>query len=121
MDGRGVARFPTGEVEADDALALELLREAGQGERFGGRMMAECADDEPARDPERFPAVGGTRARIVCYRREQVVFMQGDPAEAIFYIRAGVVKLTLGGKLLSTVSTAFALVALPKLLVTTTR
>ena len=34
---------------------------------------------------------------------------------------AGAVKLTLGGKLLSTVSTAFVLVTLPKLLVTTTR
>jgi CRP/FNR family transcriptional regulator, cyclic AMP receptor protein len=40
----------------------------------------------------------GEGKRVVSYERKQVVFAQGDPADAVFYIQHGRVKLTVVSK-----------------------
>jgi len=46
-------------------------------------------------DPEVFLAKVGEGRTIADYSKNQVVFSQGDPADAIFYIQKGKVKLTV--------------------------
>jgi CRP/FNR family cyclic AMP-dependent transcriptional regulator len=46
-------------------------------------------------DPKLFLAKVGTGRAIREYRKKQVIFAQSDPAEAIFYIQKGRVKLTV--------------------------
>jgi CRP/FNR family transcriptional regulator, cyclic AMP receptor protein len=49
-------------------------------------------------DPEVFLAEVGPGRTIAHYRKKQVIFSQGDPANAVFYIRQGKVKLTVTSK-----------------------
>jgi CRP/FNR family transcriptional regulator, cyclic AMP receptor protein len=49
----------------------------------------------PALDPKSFLAVVGEGRSIGEYRKDQIVFSQGDPADAVFYIQSGKVKLTV--------------------------
>jgi CRP/FNR family transcriptional regulator, cyclic AMP receptor protein len=46
-------------------------------------------------DPKSFLAKVGEGRSISKYRKDQVVFSQGDPAEAVFYIQKGKVKVTV--------------------------
>jgi CRP/FNR family cyclic AMP-dependent transcriptional regulator len=46
-------------------------------------------------DPKVFLGTGGTGRAIGHYRKNDVVFSQGDPADAIFYIQRGKVKVTV--------------------------
>lgn len=50
---------------------------------------------KPPFDPEIFLAKAGAGRNIMDYRRGQVVFSQGDPADAIFYIQKGKLKITV--------------------------
>ena len=49
----------------------------------------------PSFDPKSFLAVVGEGRGIGEYRKDQIVFSQGDPADAVFYIQSGKVKLTV--------------------------
>jgi CRP/FNR family cyclic AMP-dependent transcriptional regulator len=52
-------------------------------------------------DPATFLATIGEGRKIVSFQKKQAVFAQGDRADAVFYIQAGKVKLTVvseGGK-----------------------
>src|ERR1700704_1609096 len=49
----------------------------------------------PAFDPKSFLAVVGEGRSIGRYRKDQIVMSQGDPADAVFYIQSGKVKLTV--------------------------
>jgi CRP-like cAMP-binding protein len=52
-------------------------------------------------DPKSFLAQAGLGRTIVDLKRRQVVFSQGDPAEAVFYIQRGKVRISVissGGK-----------------------
>ena len=51
---------------------------------------------KPPFDPQVFLAKvnGGGRA-ISDYRKDQIVFRQGDPSDAVFYIQSGKVKTTV--------------------------
>ena len=51
---------------------------------------------KPPFDPQVFLAKvnGGGRA-ISDYRKDQIVFRQGDPSDAVFYIQKGKIKLTV--------------------------
>ncbi len=51
--------------------------------------------DAPPSDPKSFLAKVGDGRSIVKYSKEQVVFSQGDPADAVFYIQKGKVKITI--------------------------
>jgi CRP/FNR family transcriptional regulator, cyclic AMP receptor protein len=49
----------------------------------------------PSFDPKAFLAKVGEGRSIVTYHKGQIVFSQGDPANAVFYIQSGNVKLTV--------------------------
>src|SRR3981081_3821506 len=49
----------------------------------------------PSFDPKSFLAVVGEGRSIGEYRKDQIVFSQGDPADAVFYIQSGKGKLTV--------------------------
>ena len=49
----------------------------------------------PSFDPKAFLAKVGEGRTIVKYRKDQLVFSQGEPADAVFYIQKGKVKITV--------------------------
>jgi CRP/FNR family transcriptional regulator, cyclic AMP receptor protein len=49
----------------------------------------------PSFDPKSFLAKVGEGRSIEGYHKDQIVFSQGDPADAVFYIQSGKVKLTV--------------------------
>jgi CRP-like cAMP-binding protein len=49
----------------------------------------------PSFNPKSFLAKIGEGRSIHAYRREQIVFSQGDPADAVFYIQKGKAKVTV--------------------------
>jgi CRP/FNR family transcriptional regulator, cyclic AMP receptor protein len=54
--------------------------------------------DMPAFDPNAFLAKVGKGRTLADYKKNQRVFSQGDPADAIFYIQKGKVKITVVSK-----------------------
>jgi CRP/FNR family cyclic AMP-dependent transcriptional regulator len=46
-------------------------------------------------DPKKFLARVGEGKTITKYKKDQIVFSQGDPADAVFYIQKGKLKLTV--------------------------
>jgi CRP/FNR family cyclic AMP-dependent transcriptional regulator len=52
---------------------------------------------EPTRafDAKAFLTKVGTGRSVSVYRKKQVVFVQGDPADAVFYVERGQIKLTV--------------------------
>src|ERR1700693_3061517 len=50
---------------------------------------------QPSFDPKSFLAMGGEGCSIGEYRKDEIVFSQGDPADAVFYIQSGKVKVTV--------------------------
>jgi CRP-like cAMP-binding protein len=50
---------------------------------------------KPSFDPKSFLARIGDGHGVGKYRRDQIVFAQGDPADAVFYVQKGKVKLTV--------------------------
>jgi CRP/FNR family transcriptional regulator, cyclic AMP receptor protein len=46
-------------------------------------------------DPKRFLAKVGKGKTISKYRKDQIVFSQGEVADAVFYIQQGKIKLTV--------------------------
>jgi len=52
-------------------------------------------------DPEKFLSTIGGGRKIVPFPKKEMIFVQGDPSDAVFYIQKGKVKLTVvakGGK-----------------------
>ncbi|MGB0104764.1 MAG: cyclic nucleotide-binding domain-containing protein, partial [Candidatus Sulfotelmatobacter sp.] len=49
-------------------------------------------------DPDAFLATIGEGRRLCAFGRKQTIFAQGDVADAVFYIQAGKVKLTVVSK-----------------------
>ena len=54
-----------------------------------------AAKRRPSFDPKSFLAKVGEGRSIGTYRKDQIVFSQGDPADAVFYIQKGKVKVTV--------------------------
>lgn len=50
---------------------------------------------QPSFDPKSFLAHVGEGRSIARYRKDQTVFSQGDPADAVFYIESGKVKVSV--------------------------
>ena len=50
---------------------------------------------KPSFDPNFFLAKVGEGRSIGKYRKDQIVFSQGDPADAVFYVQKGKVKVTV--------------------------
>ena len=51
--------------------------------------------EAPPFDPEAFLAQAGVGRSILDLKKNQVLFSQGDPADAVFYIKKGNIKLTV--------------------------
>ena len=49
-------------------------------------------------DPKAFLAKVGDGKTISTYQNDQIVFSQGDAADAVFYIQSGKIKLTVVGR-----------------------
>ena len=49
----------------------------------------------PSFDPKEFLAKIGDGHGVGKYRKDQVIFSQGDPADAVFYVRKGKVRITV--------------------------
>ncbi len=49
-------------------------------------------------DPKALLAKVGDGRSVASFRRKQVIFTQGDPADAVFYVQKGRVKLTVVSK-----------------------
>ena len=54
-----------------------------------------AAKRRPSFDPKSFLAMVGEGRSLGTYRKGQIVFAQGDPADAVFYIQKGKVKVTV--------------------------
>ena len=50
---------------------------------------------KPSFDPKSFLTKVGEGRNIGNYRKDQIVFSQGDPANAVFYIQSGKIKVTV--------------------------
>ena len=50
---------------------------------------------KPSFDPKAFLAKAGDGRSIGNYRRDQIVFSQGEPADSVFYVQKGKVKVTV--------------------------
>jgi CRP/FNR family transcriptional regulator, cyclic AMP receptor protein len=57
------------------------------------RRSARASKSGPPFNPKSFLAVVGEGRSIGEYRKDQIVFSQGDPADAVFYIQRGKVKV----------------------------
>jgi CRP/FNR family cyclic AMP-dependent transcriptional regulator len=53
---------------------------------------------QPSFDPKSFLAMVGEGRSIGEYRRDDIVFSQGDPADAVFYVQSGKVKVSIISK-----------------------
>jgi len=49
-------------------------------------------------DPERFLSNSGAGKELLSFRKRQTIFAQGDPADAVFYIRDGQVRMRVVAK-----------------------
>ncbi len=56
-------------------------------------------DKSRAFDPKQFLATIGEGRKVVVFLRKQKVFAQGDPADAVFYIQQGKIRLTVVSKI----------------------
>ena len=56
------------------------------------------AETRKALDPEAFLAKVGTGKTVIHHRNKQIIFAQGDLANAVFYVQKGRVKLTVVSK-----------------------
>ena len=46
-------------------------------------------------DPRKFLASIGDGRKILAFQKEQTIFAQGDPTDAVFYVQKGKIKLTV--------------------------
>src|ERR1700745_1826538 len=74
--------------------AVTRARRARLGSHGGGRCVM-VRKQNPQFDPKVFLAKVGAGRSIGKYRKDQIVFAQGDPAAAVFYIQSGRVKVTV--------------------------
>lgn len=68
----------------------------GRRPKSGKVAVPSTASSQPLPfDPNTFLAKVGEGRSLVDYRKDKIVFAQGDPADAVFYLRQGKVKLTV--------------------------
>jgi CRP-like cAMP-binding protein len=65
------------------------------GKNKGSRVEEESKRARVSFDPKNFLAKVGDGNTVAEYQKDQIVFAQGDVAEAVFYIQKGRVKLTV--------------------------
>jgi CRP/FNR family transcriptional regulator, cyclic AMP receptor protein len=68
---------------------------AGVAVLLGGPMATKKIKATKAFDPQPFLASVGAGKTVVRYQRDQLIFRQGDAADAVFYIQQGKVQITV--------------------------
>jgi hypothetical protein len=61
----------------------------------GAMLLASCYGDQTKTSVRSEIAKIGEGRTISKYRKDQIVFAQGDPADAVFYVQKGKVKVTV--------------------------
>lgn len=77
---------------------MKLNRSSGNAGRIRGRKSHSEPPANPHFDPKIFLNQIGDGRTILDCTSGQIIFAQGDPADAIFYIQKGTVKLTVVSK-----------------------
>jgi CRP/FNR family transcriptional regulator, cyclic AMP receptor protein len=77
-----------------------IIRGAGRDFEFGRRLARpnvrmSFLTDLSAFSPEEFLSVVGSGRSLAKYRKDQRIYSQGDPADSVFYIQKGKVKVTV--------------------------
>src|ERR1700686_3026364 len=80
---------PSGRIRIFPRRRDPAISEPGEGHR------PVASKSRPAFDPKSFLAKVGDGRSIGKYPKDEIVFSQGDPADAVFYIQKGKVKLTV--------------------------
>jgi CRP-like cAMP-binding protein len=81
-------KVPPGSPSAGTRRFAGAVREFEQTEIGKNRM-------RPAFDPKKFLASAGVGRSMVPFRKGEIVYTQGDPADSVFYIQKGKVKHTV--------------------------
>ncbi len=58
----------------------------------------QLAKKKPDFDPRKFLATIGEGRKVVAFPKKQTIFAQGDPADSVFYIQAGKIRLSVVSK-----------------------
>ena len=69
------------------------------GPAVDGAGCAVTIEQGPSFNPKSFLAKVGEGRSIDRYRKDRIVFAQGDPADSVFYIKKGKVKVTVTSEL----------------------
>src|SRR3981081_247822 len=64
----------------------------------GHRRCVMATKSRPSFDPKSFLAMVGEGRSIGRYHKDEIVIAQGDPADAVFYIQSGKVKVTVASE-----------------------
>ena len=79
-------------VFRDLPLSCDIKTRGASLSPHGEGRCVMASEQNPSFDPKVFLAKVGEGRSIDKYRKDQIVFSQGDPAEAVFYIQQGKVK-----------------------------
>jgi CRP/FNR family transcriptional regulator, cyclic AMP receptor protein len=66
-----------------------------QTDKNGAKSAPATIQSQRSFDPKSFLAEAGNGRSIIHYRKDQAVYSQGEPADAVFYIQKGKVKVTV--------------------------
>ncbi len=89
--GRPTRQLPSvrSEVRATNGITKHSRGRAPRPQRKNG---------EPGFDPEAFLTQAGLGRTVLSLQKNEQVFAQGDPSDAVFYIRKGQIKVTVTSK-----------------------
>src|ERR1700721_4137327 len=82
-EGSTIARHPSGRISHKARNSARPRRAAKNGRKF---------------DPQAFLATLGEGRKPMLFLKKQTIFTQGDPADAVFYLQTGRVRLTVVSK-----------------------
>ena len=87
------ARQPNGSSRRSRTARETPIDSTVQTER--NAIASVAAKKRPDFDPHAFLATIGKGRKSVLFQKKQTIFAQGDPADAVFYIQTGKIKLTV--------------------------
>jgi len=73
--------------------ALQYIVRFGTKGRWSVSLVRQTKKKAGAFDPQAFLATASVGRSISSYRKSQTIFEQGDPADAVFYVRKGKLKI----------------------------
>jgi CRP/FNR family transcriptional regulator, cyclic AMP receptor protein len=80
-------------------ISARRWRLPGSAVELWGMSTARAKKNDLGFDPQAFLATIGEGRRILSFSKKQAIFAQGDPADAVFYLQKGKVKLAVVSKI----------------------